>query len=265
MKRKEGERDRDAQLDTALDEVDRLGRAEERPHDRVPLGHLEPNLLPLLGVADAPAPLLVDVAVVGRALELLQERVALLEERRRRVRLERDDALREGADARVRRQRDGRVPARCQDVDLDVDGALLGHAEARERHAVRRVDAREALVEHERDAVLAVARLERRSEVGRRAVAADLLVEPGREDDGAAGRAKGQLGPARVESGGRDAPSRLEVVLDELVERGEEADELRARKERQRWVGRTTSRAGDAPCSCSRRHHLQEGLRVSFD
>lgn len=188
---------KDAQLDATLDEVDGLSRAEERAHDRVLPRHFPPELLPLLGVADPPPPRLVDLAVVGGALKLLKHRISRLEQWLRGVSLKRRDALREDADAGVRRERDTRVTSSGENLELDRHGALLGHAEAGKGDAVCSVDPREALVEHKRDAVLAIARLECRREVCCRAVTADLFVEPGREDDGAAGAREGS-GPGNL-------------------------------------------------------------------
>jgi len=154
------EREKDAQLDAAVDEVDRLGRAEERAEDRVLLGQVGAEALPLARVAHAPAPGVADMAVVGGALQLLEHRAAGAQARQERVVLERDDAAREDADARVRAERHGAVAAAHEYLDVRRDGALLGGAEARERDAKNRVDAARALVDDERDAVLAVARLE---------------------------------------------------------------------------------------------------------
>lgn len=148
-----------AHLDTTLDEVDRLRGSQESPRDGVRLGHLEPKLLPGARVAHALLPLLVDIAIVGNALQLLQDGVALAQTRRVGVVLERSDDARESTDAGVRAARNGGMSSSREHLELERDGALLSSAESRERAAVCVLNAGESLVQDECDSVLAVARL----------------------------------------------------------------------------------------------------------
>lgn len=134
-------------LDAAANQVRRLGGAEERPQGII-LRQLRPELLPLLRVPNPPRQVLVHLPKVSRAVEVAEHRVPLDQVDLRRVLFELDEQQTEDPDAGVARG-DGRVPAGREDVQLERERALLGHAEASEGGAVCGIDAGEALVEHE--------------------------------------------------------------------------------------------------------------------
>lgn len=173
--------ERDPHLDTTGDQIDGLSRHERRAGRHVPR-QLASKFRPLLRVAEAFLPFLLDVAVLSVALQLGELRARGAQLGMVRVLFERRDELGEDADAGVL-GRHARVTARSRDVELEVDSTLLSSREQGERLAVDRRDTAKALVENECNAVPAVAMFDGLGEVFRRARAADLFVKARRKDN----------------------------------------------------------------------------------
>lgn len=180
------QRAHDSHLDAARDEIDGLGRHERRARRSLTRKLLR-KLRPLLRAPELLLPLLVDVAVLGVALQLGEQGARRADLGVIRVLLECVDQLGEDTDGGVRLGHTGVAPG-SRDIELERDGALFGDRKEGESLVVNVLDASEALVENKGDAVLAVARFDRFSQRFGRAPTVDLFVKAGREDDVAASK-----------------------------------------------------------------------------